>query len=58
MAATIFPREIYRAPRSWAEEQWPNLIYWNEVDRGGHFAAMEQPKLFSQEMRRAFSSVR
>lgn len=58
MAATIFPREIYRAPRSWAQEHWPNLFYWNEVDRGGHFAAMEQPQLFSEEMRRAFSRVR
>jgi pimeloyl-ACP methyl ester carboxylesterase len=58
MAATIFPREIYRAPRKWAEALWPNLIYWNEVDRGGHFAAFEQPALFASEMRKAFRTVR
>lgn len=58
MGATIFPKEIFRAPRSWAEERWPNLYYWNEVDRGGHFAAFEQPALFSQEMRRAFQGFR
>jgi hypothetical protein len=43
MAATIFPRDYYRAPRAWAEALWPKLFYWNEVDRGGHFAAWEQP---------------
>ncbi len=58
MAATIFPREIYRAPKAWAEAHWPNLFYWNEVDRGGHFAAFEQPQLFSQEMWKAFRSKR
>ena len=58
MAATIFPREIYRAPKAWAQALWPNMIYWNEVDRGGHFAAFEQPRLFSEEMRKAFRSVR
>jgi len=58
MAATIFPREIYRAPKAWAQALWPNMIYWNEVDRGGHFAAFEQPKLFSEEMRKAFRTVR
>ena len=58
MAATIFPKEIYRAPKAWAEAHWPNLIYWNEVDKGGHFAAFEQPHLFSEEMRKAFKSIR
>ena len=58
MAATIFPHEIYRAPRSWAEALWPNLIYWAEVDKGGHFAAFEQPALFSEELRKAFKSIR
>jgi pimeloyl-ACP methyl ester carboxylesterase len=58
MAATIFPREIYRAPKAWAEARWPNMFYWNEVDRGGHFAAFEQPQLFSEEMRRAFRTMR
>ncbi|WP_218151196.1 epoxide hydrolase [Roseateles sp. YR242] len=58
MAATIFPKEIYRAPKAWAQAHWPNLLYWNEVDRGGHFAAFEQPQLFSEELRKAFRSVR
>jgi pimeloyl-ACP methyl ester carboxylesterase len=58
MAATIFPHEIYRAPRAWAEALWPNLIYWGEVEKGGHFAAFEQPLLFTQELRKAFRSVR
>ncbi|WP_018902651.1 epoxide hydrolase [Rhizobium sp. 2MFCol3.1] len=58
MAATIFPKEIYRAPKAWAEAHWPNLFYWNEVDKGGHFAAFEQPALFSEEMRKAFRSIR
>ncbi len=58
MAATIFPKEIYRAPKAWAQAHWPNLIYWNEVDRGGHFAAFEQPQLFSEELWKAFRSVR
>jgi pimeloyl-ACP methyl ester carboxylesterase len=58
MAATVFPKEIFRAPKAWAQAHWPNLIYWNEVDRGGHFAAFEQPQLFSEEMRKAFRSVR
>jgi pimeloyl-ACP methyl ester carboxylesterase len=58
MAATIFPKEIYRAPKAWAEAKWPNLFYWNEVDRGGHFAAFEQPALFSEEMRKAFRTMR
>ena len=58
MAATIFPRDYYRAPRAWAEAVWPNLFYWNEVDRGGHFAAWEQPALFTDEVRKAFRSIR
>lgn len=58
MAATIFPKEIYRAPKTWAEAHWPNLFYWNEVDKGGHFAAFEQPALFTDEMRKAFRSIR
>ncbi|WP_321951332.1 epoxide hydrolase family protein [Paraburkholderia bannensis] len=58
MAATIFPHEIYRAPKDWAQAAWPNLFYWSEVDKGGHFAAMEQPALFAQEMRLAFRKMR
>jgi hypothetical protein len=52
------PGEQYQAPRSWAEQAYPNLIYFNEVDRGGHFAAWEQSQLFSEELRAAFRSVR
>lgn len=58
VGATVFPREIFRAPRSWAEKTYANLIYWNEVDRGGHFAAFEQPDLFARELRAAFRSLR
>jgi len=58
MAATVFPAEIYKAPRKWAEAMWPKLFYWNEVDRGGHFAAFEQPTLFANEMRNAFRTIR
>src|SRR5262249_43069757 len=58
VAVTIFPGEIYRAPRSWAEQTFQKLIYWNEVDKGGHFAAWEQPELFAEELRAAFRSLR
>jgi pimeloyl-ACP methyl ester carboxylesterase len=55
---TVFPGEIYRAPRSWAERAYPQLAYFNEVDKGGHFAAWEQPDLFAAEVRAAFRSLR
>ena len=55
---TTFPGEIWRTPRSWAEKAYPTLTYFNEVDRGGHFAAWEEPELFSEEMRAAFRSLR
>jgi pimeloyl-ACP methyl ester carboxylesterase len=55
---TTFPGEIWRTPRSWAENSYPNLVYFNEVERGGHFAAWEEPELFSEEVRAAFKSVR
>jgi pimeloyl-ACP methyl ester carboxylesterase len=55
---TAFPGEIFVAPRSWAEKAYPSLTYFNEVDRGGHFAAWEEPELFSSEVRAAFSSLR
>ena len=58
VAVTVFPGEQYQAPRSWAEKAYPNLIYFNEVDKGGHFAAWEQPELFSAELRAAFRSLR
>ena len=58
-AISVFPDELYQAPRSWAERAYPhNLIYFNELDRGGHFAAWEQPQLFSEEIRAAFRSLR
>jgi pimeloyl-ACP methyl ester carboxylesterase len=55
---TTFPDEIWASPRSWVEAAYPNLAYFNEVDKGGHFAAWEQPELFSEELRNAFRSVR
>jgi pimeloyl-ACP methyl ester carboxylesterase len=55
---TTFPGEIWRTPRSWAEKAYPNLTYFNEVDKGGHFAAWEEPELFSAEVRAAFKSLR
>jgi pimeloyl-ACP methyl ester carboxylesterase len=55
---TVFPGEIYQAPRSWAEKVYPNLIYFNQAARGGHFAAWEEPQLFSEEIRKAFKSLR
>jgi pimeloyl-ACP methyl ester carboxylesterase len=55
---TTFPGEIWRTPRSWVEASYPNVIYFHEVDRGGHFAAWEEPELFSSELRAAFSSLR
>ena len=55
---TTFPGEVFRAPRSWVELAYPNLTYFNEVDRGGHFAAWEEPELFSDEVRAAFRSLR
>lgn len=58
MAASIFPGEIYVPPKAWAEALWSKLYYWNEVDRGGHFAAWEQPDLFVAELRKAFQSIR
>ena len=58
VAVTVFPGEIYRAPRSWAKQNFHHIIYWNEVDKGGHFAAWEQPELFSEEVRAAFRSLR
>jgi pimeloyl-ACP methyl ester carboxylesterase len=57
-AITVFPGEIYRAPRSWAERTYHDLVYFNEVEKGGHFAAWEQPELFAAELRAAFRSLR
>lgn len=58
VAITVFPKEIYRAPRSWAERAYPSLSYFHEVSKGGHFASWEQPQLFAEELRAAFKSLR
>ena len=58
VAITVFPGEQYQAPRSWADLAYPNLLYFTEVDKGGHFAAWEQPELFAEEIRTAFRSLR
>ena len=55
---TTFPGELFPAPRSWVETVYPGLAYFNEAGRGGHFAAWEEPELFSGEVRAAFSSLR
>jgi len=58
VAVSAFPDELYQAPRSWAERAYPKLIYYNRLDQGGHFAAWEQPQLFSEEIRAAFRALR
>ena len=58
VAVSVFPDEIYAAPRSWAERAYPKLIHYNKLDKGGHFAAWEQPQLFVEEMRASFKSLR
>jgi pimeloyl-ACP methyl ester carboxylesterase len=58
VSVSVFPDEIYRAPRSWAEEAYPKLIHYNKLDNGGHFAAWEQPELFSEEVRVGFRKLR
>ena len=58
VAITVFPEEVYRAPETWARRAYRNLIYFNEVEKGGHFAAWEEPELFSEEIRAAFRSLR
>jgi pimeloyl-ACP methyl ester carboxylesterase len=58
VAVSVFPGEQYEAPRSWTERAYPNLIHYNKLDRGGHFAAWEQPGLFAEEVRAAFRSLR
>jgi pimeloyl-ACP methyl ester carboxylesterase len=58
VAVSAFPDEIYQAPRSWAERAFPKLIYYNKLDKGGHFAAWEQPAQFTSEMRASFRSLR
>jgi pimeloyl-ACP methyl ester carboxylesterase len=58
VAVTVFPREIWRIPRSWAEKAYPQMIYFHEVEKGGHFAALEQPQLFVEEVRAGFRTLR
>lgn len=58
VAVSVFPNEIYAAPENWAKEAYPNLVYYNKLNTGGHFAAWEQPKLFSEELRSSFRSFR
>jgi pimeloyl-ACP methyl ester carboxylesterase len=58
VAITVFPDDVYRAPETWARRAYRNLIYFHEVDKGGHFAAWEQPELFSAELRAAFKPLR
>jgi pimeloyl-ACP methyl ester carboxylesterase len=58
VAVSVFPREAYQAPRSWVERAYPKLIHYDEVDRGGHFAAWEQPHLFAEQLRAGFRSLR
>ncbi|MER7892527.1 epoxide hydrolase family protein [Micromonospora sp. NPDC094482] len=58
VAVSVFPDELYQAPKSWAEQAYPNLIHYNKLDKGGHFAAWEQPQLLSEEIRAGFRSLR
>jgi pimeloyl-ACP methyl ester carboxylesterase len=58
VAITVFPDEVYKPPKTWAQRAFRDLIYFNEADRGGHFAAWEHPELFAAELRAAFRSLR
>ena len=58
VAVSVFPDDIYAAPRSWVERAYPKLVHYNKLDQGGHFAAWEQPQLFSEEVRAGFRSLR
>ncbi len=58
VAVSVFPDELYQAPRTWAEKAYPNLIHYNKLAKGGHFAAWEQPELLTKELRTAFRSLR
>jgi len=57
-AITVFPGEIYQAPKTWSQRAYHNLIYFNEVDKGGHFAQWEEPQLYTEELRKAFRTLR
>jgi pimeloyl-ACP methyl ester carboxylesterase len=58
VAVSVFPRELYQAPRSWTERAYPNLVHYNQLERGGHFAAWQEPQLFAEEVRAGFASLR
>jgi pimeloyl-ACP methyl ester carboxylesterase len=58
VGVTIFPGEIYRAARSWAERYMKHIFYWSEAEKGGHFAAFEQPEIFTRELRNCFRQIR
>lgn len=58
VGVTVFPKEIYQAPKSWAERAYRRLVYWNRAEKGGHFAAFEQPQIFTREVRAAFAQMR
>ncbi|SKA47150.1 hypothetical protein SAMN04488128_108118 [Chitinophaga eiseniae] len=58
VAITVFPGEIYQASKTWAERAYPKLVYFNEVNKGGHFASWEEPGLYAAELRAAFKSLR
>jgi pimeloyl-ACP methyl ester carboxylesterase len=58
VAVSVFPDELYQAPRSWAEKAYPNLLHYNRLPKGGHFAAWEQPELMTKELRTAFAPLR
>jgi pimeloyl-ACP methyl ester carboxylesterase len=57
VAVSVFPDELCQVPRSWAEDAYPNLIHYNKLDKGGHFAAWEQPRLYSEEVRAGLRSL-
>jgi pimeloyl-ACP methyl ester carboxylesterase len=57
-AVSVFPEEVYQAPRSWTERSYHKLVHFNELPKGGHFAAWEQPKIFTEELRAGFRSLR
>lgn len=58
VAVSVFPEELYSAPKSWTEKAYPNLIHYNRLNKGGHFAAWEQPEVFAEELRKSFKSLR
>ncbi|MEO8540536.1 MAG: epoxide hydrolase, partial [bacterium] len=58
VGCSIFPKEIFRASRRWAEKRFDNIVHWNELERGGHFAAFEQPEVYVDEVRTCFRGLR